>query len=1017
MWKIDKIRGEIVGTGLLLLAGVLIITAGPAQAVWENSFWSTIMEPAAGVLPLEACSDEQGGTLVASVDYGESVNRVRVSRIDHTGNEIWGNEGIYIPVGLSADSVEGPVGIGPDGSGGAFVGYGQVSGTNHLLMVAHLDPVGSVDWQVQVGDFMADNPDLRVEIVATGTGECIAVWSLDPGNPAVNLRAARVTAWGSVAWTTDTGLEIDILPNPDFWIAESDGLGGVLIASNHTPFGGNLECRVQRLNGSGSVLWGTSGTLVFSFLGLIEDLVPDGAGGCFALSSQGYGDARGQHLDSAGAPGWAAGGILIHDLATYPNPCSLSACADGSGGFYLVQGVTDLVGQRVDGLGTNLWGATGITLTSLPGFQQMPQVAPDGFGGMLLTYQDHYFSEITDNYNRALSAMRLDGFGTKLWQEDGFYWTLVDGPADRTPNEPVIVPDGSGGGQVLWKQYVEGFTTNDINAAGLGPDGAAPAAPKLTYIWPDAGSSGDGLFVSILGDYLDPAQTFAIDQGGASFALTSTTPAGPTVMTGDLDISGAPRGPYELVCDEGGGPLAVLPNAFGVGDPLPCADDFPSGVGSASLTSFGSLRKAAVASDGQGQFAWIQDNSVTGKHEVHRWFGDEGSPSSQMELGVSYPARDLAFALDPSDGAHFAFVVETEATQNLDYFHDGALSTLPVSGGVRSPAMVVDAEGVATIVYETDIGGLSYLFAVTVGPHGWSTPVDLGTGPGASEPDLTFAPGGLALTFVRDFWFPGFREVCYQLFENGAWQVPVGMYLGVTIKSPTVAWDLDQNLLFAFVLDNTGSDPLLHTAKMTAGVLGQVRWRLGDGLIYRCIAAASQPDRFFLMTQESETGIPMKVYVRDGDGEVFYSRRRVNTHGDVDWPIFAAQAGGQTVVCAWEDYQNGGDPFSYYYCRAFVAPVKETPVARAPFVASPNPFNPQTNFTFSLEKPQWVKLDIYNVRGQKIRTIQDGPMAAGLKTVPWNGKNEEGISQASGVYFGRLQTPSLDQVTKVTLIK
>ena len=1008
--------GRSPWTGVFLVAACLMGLAGTAQAVWENTNWSIVFEPASGVLNLETCSDEQGGTLVATMDNGLFL-KVRISRIDHTGNEVWGDGGILVPIDINADSIEGPVAVGPDGSGGAYIAYRLIYGTQHILSVAHYDSDGIWDWGIPVGDFVADDAVLDVDVVSTGTGECFVVWTQKNPYPNEKIMAARVTAAGAVSWTTDTGLGIDLSPDPELWYARSDGQGGLLVVTNHNPFMATMEHRVQRINGSGTALWGPAGTKVWDNFGLIFDVVPDGGGGCFAINSQGYGDAYAQRLDSSGTALWVAGGILIHDLGTWPNPCSLSVCSDGGGGFYLVQGVTDLVGHRVDGNGAKPWGPSGLTLTSLAGWQQYPHVAPDGFGGMLLTYQDHYFSDVSDIYNRALSAMRLDGFGTKIWQEDAFFWTLAESQTGVTPYMPRIVPDGSGGGQVLWQHFNESWTVNDINAAGLGPDGSSPAVPKLTYMWPDAGSPGEILPVALLGDYLDPAQSFSIDQGGSSHGLTATVVTNSSVVTGDLDLTGALKGAYDLDCDEGGSTVASMTNAFGVGDLLPCEDDFPMGLPPASPNSFGSLRKAAVAGDGQGQFAWIQYNSGNGDYEIHRWFGDNGSTFTQLEWSLVDPASDLAFCLDPADGAHYAFVTDDGSNEYLNYAHGGYIHTILVSGGVRAPAMVVDGSGLATIVYETDVSGSSYLFAMNANHLGFNSPVDLATGAGASEPDLTFAPGGLALTFVRNFWFPGLREVCYQLHETGAWQTPVGMYFGVTINSPTVAWDLDQNLLFAFVLDNTGSAPLLHTAKMTAGVMGSVRWRLGDGLIYRCIVAASDPNRFFLMTQESETGIPMKVYLREGDGEVFYPRRRVNTNGDVDWPVFAVQAGGGSVVCTWEDYQNGGDPFSFYLCKVFVSPVEETPVAVAPLGASPNPFNPQTNFSFSLAGPQWVKLEIYNVRGQKVRTIQDGLMPAGPRVVTWNGKDESGLSQASGVYFGRLRTPSVDQVTKVTLIK
>ncbi|MFQ6115605.1 MAG: FlgD immunoglobulin-like domain containing protein, partial [bacterium] len=50
----------------------------------------------------------------------------------------------------------------------------------------------------------------------------------------------------------------------------------------------------------------------------------------------------------------------------------------------------------------------------------------------------------------------------------------------------------------------------------------------------------------------------------------------------------------------------------------------------------------------------------------------------------------------------------------------------------------------------------------------------------------------------------------------------------------------------------------------------------------------------------------------------------------------------------------------------------------------------------------FVTLEIYNLLGQKIRTLFEGPQNAGSHSVPWDGKNDSGESVASGIYIIRL---------------
>ncbi|MCK5052230.1 MAG: T9SS type A sorting domain-containing protein [Candidatus Cloacimonetes bacterium] len=65
----------------------------------------------------------------------------------------------------------------------------------------------------------------------------------------------------------------------------------------------------------------------------------------------------------------------------------------------------------------------------------------------------------------------------------------------------------------------------------------------------------------------------------------------------------------------------------------------------------------------------------------------------------------------------------------------------------------------------------------------------------------------------------------------------------------------------------------------------------------------------------------------------------------------------------------------------------------------PNPFNPSTNIKFSLKTDSKVSLMIYNIRGQKVRTLVNDNLQAGHHSVVWDGRDDSGKSVSSGVYF------------------
>ncbi len=71
--------------------------------------------------------------------------------------------------------------------------------------------------------------------------------------------------------------------------------------------------------------------------------------------------------------------------------------------------------------------------------------------------------------------------------------------------------------------------------------------------------------------------------------------------------------------------------------------------------------------------------------------------------------------------------------------------------------------------------------------------------------------------------------------------------------------------------------------------------------------------------------------------------------------------------------------------------------------AYPNPFNPATTISYSLASESKVELNVYNAKGQKVKTLVNETLSVGLHSVIWNGTDETGKSVSSGVYFCSLR--------------
>ena len=87
---------------------------------------------------------------------------------------------------------------------------------------------------------------------------------------------------------------------------------------------------------------------------------------------------------------------------------------------------------------------------------------------------------------------------------------------------------------------------------------------------------------------------------------------------------------------------------------------------------------------------------------------------------------------------------------------------------------------------------------------------------------------------------------------------------------------------------------------------------------------------------------------------------------------------------------------------------------RGPF---PNPFNAATRINFTTETDGPVRMDIYNVLGQKVTTIVNESMQAGTHNAVWDGRDENGRHLSSGVYIAQISSPDGMKTLRMTLMK
>jgi hypothetical protein len=117
-------------------------------------------------------------------------------------------------------------------------------------------------------------------------------------------------------------------------------------------------------------------------------------------------------------------------------------------------------------------------------------------------------------------------------------------------------------------------------------------------------------------------------------------------------------------------------------------------------------------------------------------------------------------------------------------------------------------------------------------------------------------------------------------------------------------------------------------------------------------------------------------------------------------------------------YSAVGRPFSETFTNAVGEDGKK--ISQNVFFVSqhgPNPFKDKTSIKYGLLRSGDVDIVIYNLFGQKIRTLANKEEKAGIHTIPWDGKDDAGKNVSSGVYFVRLKAGDYTATRKVLMMR
>ena len=149
---------------------------------------------------------------------------------------------------------------------------------------------------------------------------------------------------------------------------------------------------------------------------------------------------------------------------------------------------------------------------------------------------------------------------------------------------------------------------------------------------------------------------------------------------------------------------------------------------------------------------------------------------------------------------------------------------------------------------------------------------------------------------------------------------------------------------------------------------------------------------------------------------------------------FLVQQGLSLSIQYIEDEFNFGEPYTFYVTALYtdaesepsdsviITPVSENETPVQPTLSMlgnsyPNPFNPSTTIYFDLHVAGVARLEIFNIRGQIIKTLANSFFDSGRHEYTWDGTDEKGQPVGSGLYFYRLLTDNYSETKRMMLMK
>jgi len=965
-----------------------------------------------------------GGAIYVWSDTKLGERDLWAQKVDASGNLVWGEP---VLIDGKPDRQEDPV-ITRTSDDNYIVAWIDFSGDlDGDVYAQKINGQGQLMWP-QGGKPVCTNAGVQIALnmEADNAGGAFIVW-VDDRNPSKDLFGQRLDGSGNPVWDVNgiaiangTGDEIQNTMLPD-------GQGGMIIAYTHSYVGAE-DLYAKRFNASGTMVW--ANTLALSAVD---------------------GNQTGVRMAAL------SGGEFVFTWQDQRNPDP------------------DIYAQKINLSGQTLWGDYLVVYSDHNGLarpQLNPRITKTSDNGVVIVWEDHRL----DTQNPDLFAQKISAAGTKLWADDGIALCT----AEFAQIGPRMSPDNNGGCFVVWDDLRNGNSPNDdIYAQHLSSTGAAlwdaNGKAVCTALNQQTGSlvkyAGNTIYVNWMDLRNGSAGIYYQAYNEAGTALLE--PNGKEVFWG---LSGdTPKENY-LILPRSNDAVIIWQDTRFANDGYRIYFQFLNNDGTVDLETNGRPVTTAVGGGQQTPHAIVTDDD----HVAIVWEDARGdnpkvyaqliSPTGErlwgdtgLEITNSDPLRQKDPKISYYNGSYYIGWSNSDQINTSFFFH---VYGQRISNGQKMwgpDGIMISALPQTSLNNECTLYGLidNYYVWHRVNPSEnsqtiWVKRVNENGGPDtgwleeglkastyAEMPNIQLlpvahkTPEGIFMMwkdlrgdFILNYWGQ-------HVAANGTriWN-PLGINLADNQREqekPAISSN-STGITFAWCENINGMHDIMG---QKYSLSGDALWSPQGYYIVQKDSTQSNPtlenygNGGYLVAWTDFFGIESDIYYRyiRENGEMVSQNAGGNILCNVAKQQYDPMAAplGSTAYVVWADGRSSGktEILGLYAQRVDNEVGSAVTDNSAPGLNTfalkqnhPNPFNPETTISFSLKQnSKTLELNIYNLKGQLVKSLFSGKLDKGDHSLVWDGKDNSGVSVGSGVYFYRLSDGTDSQQRKMVMMK